>query len=121
LHTVSDGLLVIQIQSEVSKKMGTMTIVAIAVCAIGGMFLYVMGLCYLCDFYALQKEKQKREEEKKRKETLRLAYEHAEKKRKEEVKRRKQMARKRRERGIVSANLISKKNSGHAPASAARA
>jgi uncharacterized protein YaiL (DUF2058 family) len=108
-------------QSEVSKKMGAITIAVIVLCALAGTYLYVMGLCYLCDMYTLQKEKKREAEEKRRKERIRIALDQAEAKRKAEIARRKQLAKARRERGLTTAENISKRKSPPHSASAAHA
>ena len=59
-----------------------MTVGIIALCGLAGSYLYVMGLCYICDVYERNKRKKQQELEKKRKEELKLATEHAELKRK---------------------------------------
>lgn len=101
--------------------MGAMTIAVIVVCALAGTYLYVMGLCYLCDLYSLQKEKKKEAEEKKRKEHIRIALDQAAERRKAEIARRKQLMKARRERGLVSAENLSKRKSPPNSASAAHA
>lgn len=68
-------------------------------CAIVGTYLYVMGLCYLCDLYELRKRKKQAEEEKRRKEELRRALDEAEMRRKTQIERRKQLARGRNQYG----------------------
>ena len=98
-----------------------MTIAVIVICALAGTYLYVTGLCYICDLYSLQKEKKLKREEERRKEQLHLALEQAEAKRKEEMARRKQLARARKARGNVRAESLSRKNSRQKPASAAHA
>jgi hypothetical protein len=101
--------------------MGATTIAVIVVCALAGTYLYVMGLCYLCDLYSLRKEKQKQEEEKKRKEQIKIALDHAEAKRKAEIARRKGLAKARRERGLVTADHLVQRKSPPTSASAAHA
>ena len=98
-----------------------MTIAVIVICALAGTYLYVTGLCYICDLYSLQKAKKLKKDEERRKEQLRLALEQAETKRKEEIARRKQLARARRERGLVTVDGLSRKGSRQKPASAANA
>ena len=101
--------------------MGAMTIAVIVICALAGTYLYVTGLCYICDLYSLQKAKKLKKAEERRKEQLHIALEQAEARRKEEIARRKQLARARRERGLVSTESLSRKSSRQNPASAAHA
>ena len=68
------------------------------VCAIVGTYLYVMGLCYLCDLYEAKKQRKQQEEEKRRKEELRRAVDEAEMRRKAETERRRRMADARKQR-----------------------
>jgi hypothetical protein len=70
-----------------------MMIAIFALCAVVGTYLYVMGLCYLCDLYEMKRQKKQEEEEKRRKEKLHQALDEAEKKRKAEARRRALMAR----------------------------
>ena len=101
--------------------MGAMTIAVIVVCALAGTYLYVTGLCYICDLYSLQKEKKLKKEEERHKEQLRIALEQSEARRKEEIERRKQLARAKRQRGLVTAENLSRKNSRKKSARAAHA
>jgi len=66
----------------VNESMRAITVGIIALCALAGTYLYVMGLCYICDVYERNKQKKQQELEKKRKQELRLAVEQAELKRK---------------------------------------
>lgn len=70
-----------------------MTVGIIALCGLAGSYLYVMGLCYICDVYERNKQKKQQELEKKRKEELKFAVEQAELKRKQELKARKERRR----------------------------
>jgi hypothetical protein len=71
-----------------------MTMGIIAVCALAGTYLYVMGLCYICDLYERNKQKKHQKLEKKRKEELKLTAEQAEVKRKRDLEGRRERRRK---------------------------
>ena len=101
--------------------MGATTIAVLAVGALVGIYLYVMGLCYLCDLYALRKQKKLEEAEQVRKERIREALDRAEMKRKQELRRRKQLARARREKGVVTPDTLSRNHLRPKRATAARA
>ncbi len=78
--------------------MGAVTFVIIAVCIVVGIYLYVMGLCYLCDLHERRKAAKREAEEKRRKEDLQLALEQAEARRRQEIERRKNLAQARRQK-----------------------
>jgi len=101
--------------------MGAMTIVVLVLCCFVLTYLYVMGLCYLCDLYSLKQEKKREEAEKRRKEELRAALDHVEMRRKEEVERRKRLAKERKERSLAAADSKSREHGRSGAASAARA
>lgn len=69
-----------------------MTVGIAILCAAVGIYLYVMGLCYLCDLYEERKQRRKEEEEQRRKEQLLQAIEETEKRKKAQVERRKRLA-----------------------------
>ncbi len=98
--------------------MGAMTIVVLVLCGFVLTYLYVMGLCYLCDLYSLKQEKKREEAEKRRKKELRAALDHVEMKRKEEIERRKRLAK---ERSLAAAGRKSRENGRSGTASGARA
>ena len=76
-----------------------MTVAIVVLCAAVGIYLYVMGLCHLCDLYERRKRAKQDEEEKRRKEKLLWALNEAEIKKKADIERRKQMARARSQKG----------------------
>lgn len=78
--------------------MSAATLGIIALCALAGTYLYVTGLCYLCDLHEQKKLNKREEQEKRRKEELHRAIEETERRRKEELARRKQLAETRRQR-----------------------
>ena len=100
--------------------MGAITIAALVICSIAITYLYVMGLCYLCDLYTLSKQKKQEAAEKRRKEELRLAREQAEMKREQDMELRKQRIKARRER-VAANNRTHATRVGSGKASAAGA
>jgi predicted Holliday junction resolvase-like endonuclease len=84
--------------------MGAISIVLIILCVIVTTYLYVMGLCYLCDVYEQRKLAKRDAEEKRRKEELQRAIAETEMRRQTEVERRKRSAEERRQRGRIAAN-----------------
>ncbi|GAB4347017.1 MAG: hypothetical protein Kow0099_28750 [Candidatus Abyssubacteria bacterium] len=76
--------------------MSATTLGIILLCATVGVYLYVMGLCHLCDLHERKQIEKKQADEKRRKEEMQRAYEEAELKRKQEIARRRQLAEARR-------------------------
>jgi type VI protein secretion system component VasK len=72
-----------------------MVVLGVVVCT----YLYVMGLCYLCDLYERRKLAKQDAEEKRHKEELHRAIAETEMRRQAEVQRRMKAAEERRQRG----------------------
>lgn len=87
--------------------MRAMIVGAIALSVIVGTYLYVMGLCYLCDLYERKKLAKKEAEEKNRREELKRVIDETEMRRKAEMERRKKLAMARRQGGLAKAGKIS--------------
>jgi hypothetical protein len=86
--------------------MGAATIAIIAIFILVCTYLYVMGLCYLCDRYEQRKNARREEEEKKRKQELQRAIEETELRRKTELERRKRAIEERRQRARPQAKAV---------------
>jgi len=69
-----------------------MTIAVIIICGIVSIYLYVMGLCYLCDLYEVRKQKKRDQEEMRRKEKMWKNMADAEALQRAQMERRRQIA-----------------------------
>ena len=96
-----------------------MTVAIVVLCAVVGIYLYVMGLCHLCDLYERRQKAKQDEEEKRQKEKLLWALNEAEIKKKAEIERRKQMAKARSHKGQKRAQKSLRRSSGPMPTQAA--
>lgn len=98
-----------------------MTIAVLVVCGIAVTYLYVMGLCYLCDLYTLRQKKKQEAAERRRKAELQMARYQAEARRKQDIELRKKLAKARKNRGTSATGPIRGGRVGSGRASAARA
>ncbi len=101
--------------------MGAITIFALVACGFMLVYLYVMGMCYLCDVYKLKQERKRAEAEKRRRKQLRSARERAEKRRELEMERRKRLAIAGKRRGTVTPDRLLRERAGSKVKTPARA
>ena len=87
--------------------MGALAIGIIALSILVCIYLYVMGLCYLCDLYERRQNLKRGEAEKRRKQELQRAIEETEARRKAEIQRRKSAMEQRRQKRNIRAEQAS--------------
>ncbi len=91
--------------------MGAAAIGVIALLLLVCTYLYVMGLCYLCDLYEKKQLAKRQDEENRRKQELQRVIEETEMKRKVELERRKRLAEERRQQALMNSRTA-KQNAG---------